>query len=77
MIMKRLFTNITMVMMTLAMAMTFTSCDEDVDQAYDLNGTWEGWIQTTRYSDRFNDYTENWDTKIVFFFEPAIDKIPI
>ena len=64
--MKRLFTNITMVMMTLAMAMTFTSCDEDVDQAYDLNGTWEGWIQTTRYSDRFNDYTENWETKIVF-----------
>ena len=48
-----------MVMMTLAMAMTLTSCDEDVDQAYDLNGTWEGWIQTTRYSDRFNDYTEN------------------
>ena len=31
MIMKRLFTNITMVMMTLAMAMTLTSCDEDVD----------------------------------------------
>ena len=29
-----------MVMMTLAMAMTLTSCDEDVDQAYDLNGTW-------------------------------------
>ena len=33
-----------MVMMTLAMAMTLTSCDEDVDQAYDLNGTWTGEI---------------------------------
>ena len=69
-----------MVMMTLAMAMTFTSCDEDVDQAndldtscdedvvqaYDLNGTWKGWIKTTRMSDRFNYYEENWETEIVF-----------
>ena len=64
--MKRLFTNITMVMMTLAMAMTLTSCDEDVDQAYDLNGTWKGWIKTIHMSDRFNYYEENWETEIIF-----------
>ena len=38
--MKRIFTQFTMVMMTLVMGMTLTGCDEDVDQAYDLNGTW-------------------------------------
>ena len=64
--MKRIFTQVTMVMMTLVMGMTLTSCDEDVDQAYDLNGTWEGWIRTTRMSDRFNDYTEDWETVIKF-----------
>ena len=64
--MKRIFTQFTMVMMTLVMAMTMTSCDEDVDQAYDLNGTWEGWIRTTRMSDRFNNYTEDWETTIIF-----------
>ena len=58
--MKRIFTQITMVMMTLVMGMTLTSCDEDVDQAYDLNGTWEGWIRTTRTSYRFNDYSDDW-----------------
>ena len=64
--MKRIFTQFTMVMMTLVMAMTMTSCDEDVDQAYDLNGTWDGWIRTTRMSDRFNNYTEDWETTIIF-----------
>ena len=55
-----------MVMMTLAMAMTFTSCDEDVDQAYDLNGTWTGAIKTTVRSDRFGYYEETWLTDITF-----------
>ena len=55
-----------MVMMTLVMGMTLTGCDEDVDQAYDLNGTWDGWIRTTRMSDRFNNYTEDWETTIIF-----------
>ena len=64
--MKRLFTNITMVMMTLAMAMTFTSCDEDVDQAYDLNGTWTGAIKTIVQSNRFGYYEETWLTDITF-----------
>lgn len=64
--MKRLFTQLTMVVTMLTMGMTLTSCDEDIEQAYDLNGVWKGWITTTIRSDRFGYYEENWETVIEF-----------
>ena len=43
-----------------------TGCtDDDVDQAYDLNGYWQGSIQGDYYSDRFGGH-DSWDTEIWF-----------
>lgn len=47
-------------------AMAFTSCEnDDIDEAYDLNGIWQGSIYGNYYSDRY-DYGNNWDTEIRF-----------
>lgn len=64
--MKKLLTQLTMAVMILTMGMTLTSCDDDVEQAYDLNGVWKGWITTVVDGDRFGYYEEDWDTTIEF-----------
>lgn len=56
------------VMLLMAMA-TLSSCDEDVDQAYDLNGIWQGTIQGNYYSDRYHTRYTDWDTEIQFVQE--------
>lgn len=66
--MKRFCNYLTFVVMLMATAVSMTSCDDDdADQAYDMNGIWQGIIQGSYYVDRFhnNDY----DTEIQFVQE--------
>lgn len=65
--MKRLYNLLTMVLLTAVVAVSMTSCmDEDVDQAYDMNGIWQGTIQGNYYSDRYYSRDNSWDTEIQF-----------
>lgn len=45
--------------------LAFTSCDDDIDVAYDLNGIWQGTIEGNYYYDRYGN-NEGWDTEIEF-----------
>lgn len=66
--MKRFCNYLTFVVMLMATSVSMTSCDDDdADQAYDMNGIWQGIIQGSYYVDRFhnNDY----DTEIQFVQE--------
>ncbi len=63
--MKRLFGNIGTMMMIIFTAITLTSCDEDTEMAYDLDGIWQGTIYGNYYNDRYG-YSEDWDTEIKF-----------
>lgn len=58
-----------MCIFALMAALSFTSCDEDADLAYDLNGIWEGTIQGEYYYDRFHSSIMTWDTQIMFVQE--------
>lgn len=56
--------------LTLVMAVftvfSHASCtDDDVDQAYDMNGIWQGTIQGEYYNDRYGRDGQ-WDTEIQF-----------
>lgn len=66
--MKIYFTHITTTILTIMVALCLTSCDEDVDTAYDLNGIWEGTIYGDYYYDRYGGAvaTTSWDTQIEF-----------
>lgn len=55
-----------MMMVVLLTALTLTSCDEDTETAYDLDGIWQGTINGNYYQDRYG-YTESWDTEIRFY----------
>ena len=45
---------------------TMSGCtDDDTQQAYDLNGYWQGSIQGDYYSDRYGG-GDSWDTEIWF-----------
>ena len=55
-----------LMMMVLLSALTLTSCDEDTETAYDLDGIWQGTINGNYYQDRYG-YTESWDTEIRFY----------
>lgn len=47
-------------------AVAMASCtDNDTQQAYDLNGYWQGSIEGDYYSDRYGGY-DSWDTEIWF-----------
>ena len=46
--------------------LTLAGCDnDDIDQAYDLNGYWQGSIDGNYYYDRYGS-NESWDTEIWF-----------
>ena len=50
--MKKFTSFLTVALMAL-MSLTFTSCDEDSDIAYTLDGTWSGYMNTSvSYNDR-------------------------
>ena len=64
--MKTMIERIGLMMMVLLSALTLTSCDEDTETAYDLDGIWRGTINGNYYQDRYG-YTESWDTEIRFY----------
>ena len=64
--MKTMIERIGLLMMVLLSALTLTSCDEDTETAYDLDGIWQGTINGNYYQDRYG-YTESWDTEIRFY----------
>ncbi|MGN0281492.1 MAG: hypothetical protein ACI4B3_04225 [Prevotella sp.] len=64
--MKRLVSNIGLMTMILFTALTMTSCDEDVETAWDLEGIWQGTINGNYYMDRYGN-SESWDTEIRFY----------
>ena len=64
--MKTMIERIGLMMMVLLSALTLTSCDEDAEMAYDLDGIWQGTINGNYYQDRYG-YTESWDTEIRFY----------
>ena len=64
--MKTMIERIGLMIMVLLSALTLTSCDEDTETAYDLDGIWQGTINGNYYQDRYG-YTESWDTEIRFY----------
>ena len=64
--MKTMIERIGLMMMVWLSALTLTSCDEDTETAYDLDGIWQGTINGNYYQDRYG-YTESWDTEIRFY----------
>lgn len=62
--MKKIYTYTKLTLIALVALTAFTSCDEDVSLAYDLDGVWQGTITGNYYSYRrgSNDY----DTEIMF-----------
>lgn len=64
--MKTMIERIGLMMLVLLSALTLTSCDEDTETAYDLDGIWQGTINGNYYQDRYG-YTESWDTEIRFY----------
>ena len=70
--MTRIYSYITMLLAAVA-TLTLTSChDDDADQAYDLNGVWEGTIQGNYYEDRF--HSNDYDTEIRFVQEGVFSR---
>ncbi|NPD91192.1 hypothetical protein [Xylanibacter muris] len=73
--MKKLYTYITLLIMAVLTVNTLSSCqDDDADQAYDLNGIWQGTIRGDYYSDRFNSRRTEWITEIQFRQDGAFAK---
>lgn len=60
--MKRMNTYLSMLLLAVVSMLSLTSCDDDSEIAYDLNGTWVGTIQGNRYDSRHN----SWLTEITF-----------
>lgn len=66
--MKRLYNYLTIAVMLMTTAFSMTSCDDDdADQAYDMNGIWQGTIQGNYYEDRY--HSNGYDTEIQFVQE--------
>ena len=68
--MKKIYTYLTMAMMALTTATVFTSCDywddeEDRREAYTLDGTWTGYIDTY-INDRFGLSGDSYRTTMYF-----------
>lgn len=60
-----MYNYLTMLMLLAMTAITLTGCtDDDVDQAYDMNGIWSGTIQGNYYTDRYGN--DDYDTDIRF-----------
>lgn len=65
--MKKFYTNIAVALMAVLTMTAFTSCDEDADIAYDLDGIWQGTIIGDFYSDRYGTTRTDYDTEICFY----------
>lgn len=65
--MKKFYTNIAVALMAVLTMTAFTSCDEDSDIAYDLDGIWQGTIIGDYYSDRYGTTRTDYDTEIRFY----------
>ncbi|MFA4182544.1 hypothetical protein [Xylanibacter rodentium] len=64
--MKKVYNYIMVMMLVTFTALSLTSCqDDDVDQAYDMNGIWQGTIEGMYYHDRYGR-DGRWDTEIQF-----------
>lgn len=64
--MNKIFNHIAIMILTAFAAISFTSCtSDDIDQAYNINGIWQGSIQGNYYGDRYNE-SGSWDTEIQF-----------
>lgn len=72
--MKKLYTNIVLVLMAALTMTTFTSCDKDSDLAYDLDGIWQGTIVGDYYSDRYGVTRTDYDTEICFHQDGAFSR---
>ena len=54
------------IVLSLVAVLAMASCtDDDTQQAYDLDGYWQGSIMGSYYADRFHS-SDNWDTEIWF-----------
>ena len=72
--MKKLYTNIAVVLMAVLTMTAFTSCDKDVDLAYDLDGIWQGTILGNYYYDRYGTNYTDYDTEICFYQNGAFSR---
>lgn len=66
---KKIYTNVAMLALMLMSVLTFTSCDSDEMDAYNLDGDWYGDLNAIYY-DRSYDYGSSEDgyyTKMSFF----------
>lgn len=67
MLMKKIYNYLAVTLLMTLTAVSLTSCvDDDVNQAYDMNGIWQGTIQGNYYSDRYHSRDTDWDTEIQF-----------
>lgn len=67
--MKKIYDYTRFVLMALVTMVTFSSCDEDSDIAYDLDGAWSGTVVGDYYYYRYGkEYVtyQDWDTYIEF-----------
>ena len=51
--MKTMTSKFGLMMMIILSAFTLTSCDEDTEMAWDLDGIWQGTINGDYYDDRY------------------------
>ena len=63
--MKTMKTYLTMALMALSTVMTMTSCDADEMKAWELSGSWTGYVETY-YQDRFGFTGDNYRTTMYF-----------
>ena len=65
--MKKTFNKLGLMVMALFTIMTMTSCDDDTETAWDLDGIWSGTITGNYYKDRYGNITQDvWETEIQF-----------
>lgn len=65
--MKKVYHYLAITLLTAMAAVSLTGCtDDDVDQAYDMNGIWQGTIEGEYYYDRYHRRDGSWDTEIQF-----------
>lgn len=72
--MKKIYTNIAVALMAVLTITAFTSCDSDVDLAYDLDGIWQGTIVGNYYYDRYGTTYTDYDTEICFYQDGSFSR---
>ena len=72
--MKKIYNNIAVALMAVLTMTAFTSCDSDVDLAYDLDGIWQGTIVGNYYYDRYGTTYTDYDTEICFYQDGSFSR---